>query len=144
MLRTDLRGLWETCKQNKICQIILLLIVFMILYRIVSKYISSRSNNAFNNSFTNINILYGMNGSSYGDCANKDIPKMDEAIIRNTIDLPNRNPALLTSSMVIPAELPSDEERRRTRMDVLNMFYNSFDDDLTSINARPQNLYIIP
>jgi hypothetical protein len=140
MLRTDLRGLWENCKTNKICQITLLLIVCMIFYIIISKYIRSNKNN----SFTNVNIIYGVNGSSYGDCANKDIPKMDEAIIRNTIDLPNRNPALLTSSMVIPAELPNDEERRRTRMDILNMFYNSFDDDLTSIKARPQNLYIIP
>ena len=39
---------------------------------------------------------------------------------------------------------PSDEDIRKTRMDVLNMFYDSFDDDLTSIKARPQNLYIIP
>ena len=29
-------------------------------------------------------------------------------------------------------------------MSILNMFYNTFDDDLTSIKARPQNLYIIP
>jgi hypothetical protein len=29
-------------------------------------------------------------------------------------------------------------------MDVLNMFYNSFDDDLISIKSRPQDLYIIP
>ena len=39
---------------------------------------------------------------------------------------------------------PSDEEIRKTRMDVLNMFYDTFDDDVISITSRPQNLYIIP
>ena len=70
---------------------------------------------------------------------------MDEAMIRNTINLPNRNPALMTSSMVYP-ESPkqSNEEKKKTRMEILNMFYSSFDDDLTSIKARPQNLHIIP
>jgi len=70
---------------------------------------------------------------------------LDEAIIRHMINLPNRNPEMLTTSMVVPEpSQPSDEERRKTRMSVLNMFYNSFDDDLTTIKARPQNLYVIP
>jgi hypothetical protein len=51
----------------------------------------------------------------------------------------------MTSSMVYPETYkPSDEEVRKTRMDVLNMFYDSFDDDVISISSRPQNLYIIP
>ena len=90
------------------------------------------------------NILYGANYGMNSNCKG-DIPKIDEAIIRSMINLPNRNPAMLTTSMVIPEpSQPSDEDRRRARMDVLNMFYNSFDDDLTSIKSRPQNLYIIP
>ena len=76
---------------------------------------------------------------------NNSIPRIDEAIISNTINLPNRNPKLLTSSMVYPEpSKPTDEDIRKTRMDVLNMFYDSFDDDVISITARPQNLYIIP
>ena len=53
------------------------------------------------------------------------------------INLPNRNPQLLTSKMVYPAikhtlNTPShDETRRSTRMDVLNMFYNN---DYNNIN----------
>ena len=100
--------------------------------------------------FNNVIILPGMVNnnmnlnSQYSTC-NKDIPRIDEALIRNTINLPNRNPALMTSSMVYPeSPQPSNEERKRTRMDILNMFYSSFDDDLTTIRARPQNLYIIP
>ena len=100
------------------------------------------------NDFNNINILTGMlhnnmNGGNF--VCNKDIPRIDEAMIRNTINLPNRNPAMLTSSMVYPEQSkPSDEEIRKTRMDVLNMFYDTFDDDVISITSRPQNLYIIP
>ena len=76
---------------------------------------------------------------------NKEIPRIYEDIFNDTINLPNKNPDMLTSSMVYPVpSKPSDEEKRKTRMDVLNMFYSSFDDDLTSIKARPQNLYIIP
>ena len=101
------------------------------------------------NDFTNtsINLLYNLTGSSNipnGNCKDK-VANLDEAIIRNMINLPNKNPEMLTTSMVVPEpSKPSDEERRRTRMSILNMFYNSFDDDLTTIRARPQNLYIIP
>ena len=69
---------------------------------------------------------------------------MDEAIIRNMIELPNRNPAMLTSSMVIPEITQNVEDQRRTRMDILNMFYNTFDEDAITIKTRPQGLYVIP
>lgn len=134
MLETDLKGLWDNLKNNKFFHLFVLLLVSIILYNMLSKYISKRNN------FENVKILYGINNMN--NC--KGIPKMDEAIIRNMIDLPNRNPALLTSSMVIPEILPSDEERRRTRMDILNMFYNTFDEDSISVNTRPTGLYIIP
>ena len=103
------------------------------------------------NNFNNVMILPGMNHKNIHNnnldqsSCKKDIPRLDEAMIRNTINLPNRNPALLTSSMVYPEpSKPSNEDIKRTRMDILNMFYNSFDDDLISIKARPQNLYVIP
>lgn len=143
MLQTDLNGFINEIKNNKICHLILLILGCIIVYCLVSKYLSSRNNfgNVINN--TNgiqTNILWGsMQGSCKGD-----IPKIDEAIIRNMIELPNRNPKLLTSSMVLPEVRQSDEERRRTRMDVLNMFYSSFDDDLTSFNKRPRGLYLTP
>jgi hypothetical protein len=144
MLNTDLRGFMENCKNNKMLHLVILLGVCIFLYILLSKYMQSRSN------FNNVIILPGMVNNNmemnnrYSKC-NKDIPRMDEAIIRNTINLPNRNPALMTSSMVYPEpSQPSNEDRKRTRMDILNMFYSSFDDDLISIKARPQNLYVIP
>jgi hypothetical protein len=60
------------------------------------------------------------------------------------IDLPNRDPKFLTSSMVIPEPTVKEENRRKTRMEILNMFYNSFDDDVVSYNNRPKGLYVIP
>ena len=144
MLNTDLRGFMENCKNNKMLHLVILLGVCICLYILLSNYMKTRSN------FNNVIILPGMVNnnmnlnSQYSTC-NKDIPRIDEALIRNTINLPNRNPALMTSSMVYPeSPQPSNEERKRTRMDILNMFYSSFDDDLTTIRARPQNLYIIP
>jgi len=146
MLVTDLNGLWLNLKHNPMFHLFSLLFVCFLLYKMLSKFTTPRSN--FND-VNNVNILYGMNNmngnmSSDGYCKG-DIPKIDEAIIRNMIDLPNRDPAMLTTSMVVPEpSKPSDEDRRKTRMDILNMFYNSFDDDLTTIKSRPQNLYIIP
>jgi hypothetical protein len=143
MLNTDLKGLWDSCKNNQMLHLFLLLGVCLFLYSMLSNYMKKRSD------FNNINILAGMlhnnmNVNSNFSC-NKDIPRIDEALIRNTINLPNRNPAMLTSSMVYPEQSkPSDEEIRKTRMDVLNMFYDTFDDDVISITSRPQNLYIIP
>ena len=142
MLNTDLRGVMENCKNNKLCHLILLLGVCVCLYILLSKYMKNRS------TFNNVVIFPGMVSNnmnmSYSNC-DKDIPRMDEAMIRNTINLPNRNPALMTSSMVYPEpSKPSNEDIKRTRMDILNMFYSSFDDDLTTIRARPQNLYVIP
>ena len=46
--------------------------------------------------------------------------------------------------MVIPEITTSQETQKQTRMEVLNMFYNTFDDDLTSVKARPQGLYLTP
>jgi hypothetical protein len=136
MAQSDLSGLVEEVKNNKVFHLILLILVLVLIYWIVSKYIQSKNN--FNDIRTNILL-----GSLQGQCKG-DIPRIDEAIIRNMIDLPNRNPKMLTSSMVIPEVRQSDEERRKTRMDVLNMFYNSFDDDYVSYKNRPQGLFIIP
>jgi hypothetical protein len=136
MVQSDVGGLVSEVKNNKGLQLILLILGCVILYLIVSKYLKSKNN--FNDIRTN--ILFG---SLQGQCKG-DIPRIDEAIIRNMIELPNRNPKMLTSSMVIPEVRPSDEERRKTRMEVLNMFYNSFDDDFVSYKNRPQGLYVIP
>jgi len=146
MLVTDLNGLWSSLKKNQLFHLIILVGICIILYIMFSKYINLK------NDFTNINILYGNNANSNGQINTNmdgyckgDIPKLDEAIIRNSIEFKNRDPKMLTTSMVVPEPSPpSDEEKRAVRMDILNMFYNSFDDDLTSIKSRPQNLYIIP
>ena len=134
MLNTDLKGLYNELSDNKTAHLLLLLGVFIILYIIVSRYMQRRADN-----FNNILMLSGV----MGGCKN-DIPRIDEAIIRNMIELPNRDPAMLTSSMVVPAPTTTDEERRRTRMDILNMFYNSFDDDAIDIGSRPKGLYVVP
>ena len=143
MLVTDLNGLLSSLKKNQIFHMFILLGVCIILYKMMMIYTQPR--NDFTN--TSINLLYNLTGSSNipnGNCKDK-VANLDEAIIRNMINLPNRNPEMLTTSMVVPEpSKPSDEERRRTRMSILNMFYNSFDDDLTTIRSRPQNLYIIP
>ena len=134
MLNTDLKGLYNELSDNKTVHLLLLLGVFIILYIVISRYMQRRTDN-----FKNLLMLSG----TMGNC--KDgIPKIDEAIIRNMIELPNRNPAMLTSSMVVPAPTTTDEERRRTRMDILNMFYNSFDDDAIDIGTRPKGLYVVP
>jgi len=135
MLNTDLKGVWEECKKNNVIHLILLFGICIFLYSMLAKYMKQKSD------FNDIMLLKGMLNTN----CNNDIPRIDKGIISNTINLPNRNPKLLTSSMVYPEpSAPSDEDVRKTRMDVLNMFYDSFDDDVTSITSRPQNLYITP
>ena len=145
MFNTDLKGFWNNLKQNQIAQLLLLVGVCIFLYSLLSKFTNSK--NDFNNIVYLQGVLNNMNMSKSNspNTCKKDIPRMDEALFRNAISLPTRNPAMLTSSMVYPVPTgPTDEDKRKTRMDVLNMFYNSFDDDLTTIKARPQNLYVIP
>ena len=137
------------CK-NQAFQLVMLIVVCIVIYWVISKYvISARKQNNFSDIL--VGTVYGMGGKCNGD-----IPKMDEVLIRNMIDLPNRDPKFLTSSMVIPDALArpdalgapeptvKEEARRKTRMEILNMFYNSFDDDVVSYNNRPKGLYVIP
>ena len=121
--------------------LLILLLVCAFLYSMLSGYVSSGRN-----SFENVKILYGSNdiGNGLNNKNCRGIPKMDEAIISNMINLPNRNPAMLTTSMVIPEITKNMEDARRTRMDVLNMFYNTFDEDSISFKNRPKGLYVIP
>ena len=153
MLETDLAGLWNSLKNNQMFHLIILLLVCFFLYKLLSSYTEKKS---LENKINQLNHLLIINNGSYGSYGNKgnydnigksgsfNIANLDESVFRNMIDLPNRNPEMLTTSMVLPQKRDSDEERRRARMDVLNMFYNSFDDDLISIKSRPQDLYIIP
>lgn len=133
MLQTDFSGVVNEVKNNKLIHLLLIFIGVLILFQLVSKYLPRKNNFE--------NVLYGTiaNNGCKGD-----IPKIDEAIIRNMIDLPNRNPAFLTSSMVLPEKRIPDEDRRKTRMEVLNMFYSTLDDDTVGRSIRPQGLYIIP
>ena len=108
----------------------------------LTKYMSKTQAHT-NKHLNNLIALHNSRIINENHC-NKSIPKMDEETIKNMINLPNRNPEMLTSSMVVPNNLPSDEARRRTRMDILNMFYTSFDDDTTSVSFRPKGLYMIP
>jgi hypothetical protein len=137
MFRTDLEGLTKELKDNPVIKLILLIMILFVIYYFVSNYLDNR--NARNN-FANIMILQGLNN---GTCKG-DIPKIDEAIISNHINLPNRNPKFLTNSMVIPEPTVKEETKKQTRMEILNMFYNSFDNDQISTSKRPQGLYLIP
>ena len=136
MLRTDLDGLMTQVKESPVSKLAALMLVLIIIYCVASWYLSRGDSK---NNFANVMILKGSNGGCNGD-----IPKIDEAIIRAHINLPNRDPKFLTSSMVIPEPTIKEEARKQTRMDILNMFYNSFDDDRVSISSRPQGLYLIP
>jgi len=136
MLRTDLDGLMKQVKESPVAKLGALIILLLIIYCIVSWY-QSRGEGKSN--FANVIVLKG-NNTGY----HNDIPKIDEAIIRAQINLPNRNPKLLTSSMVIPEPTIKEENKKQTRMEILNMFYNSFGDDILSFTSRPQGLYLIP
>ncbi len=136
MLRTDLDGLMTYIKASPVAKLGALMIFLIVIYCIASWYLSRSE---VKNNFANVIVLKGNNTGCSGD-----IPKIDEAIIRAHINLPNRNPALLTSSMVIPEPTVKEENKKQTRMEILNMFYNSFDDDRVSVSSRPQGLYLIP
>ena len=136
MLRTDLDGLMTHVKESPVSKLAALMIILIVIYCVVSSYLSSGDSK---NNFANVMVLKGNNTGCYGD-----IPKIDEAIIQSHINLPNREPKFLTSSMVVPEPTVKDETKKQTRMEILNMFYNSFDDDRVSISSRPQGLYIIP
>ena len=69
-----------------------------------SSDLSSRSN--FNDIL--VGTVYGT-----GSRCSENIPKMDEILFKNMIDLPNRDPRMLTTSMVIPEIRVKDEERRK-------------------------------
>jgi hypothetical protein len=134
MLNTDLSGVIENIKINKTLHLLIIISILVVLYIVVSRYMERQQSD-----FINTMIIHGNLQGCKGD-----IPKVDEAIIRSMIELPNRDPAKMTSSMVVPAPTTNDEDRRRTRMDILNMFYNSFDDDSVTIGSRPKGLYVIP
>jgi hypothetical protein len=140
MLNTDLDGLITLVKKSPVAKlgtiIIFLILIYCVIYCVINWY-PSRSN--FKNNFTNVMILNGNNTGCHGD-----IPKIDEAIIKAHINLPNRDPKMLTSSMVIPEPTLKEENKKQTRMEILNMFYNSFDDDRVNVSSRPQGLYLIP
>lgn len=112
---------------------IVLIILFLIIFYYNKYYIYNTSQkNTQTNHISNIDKFNNISQN------NNDIYKKDEILIRNMINLPNRNPQLLTSKMVYPEaknntlNRPShDETRRSTRMDVLNMFYNN---DYNNIN----------
>lgn len=137
MFRTDLEGLTKELKESPVFKLLGLILILFVLYCFVSNYLEKR--NARNN-FANIMILQGLQN---GTC-NGDIPKIDEAIIRDHINLPNRDPRMLTTSMVVPEPTVKEESKKQTRMEILNMFYNSFDDDQISTSKRPQGLFLIP
>jgi hypothetical protein len=136
MLRTDLDGLMTQVKESPVSKLAALMLVLIVIYCVASWYLSRGDSK---NNFTNVMILKGSNGECNGG-----IPKIDEAIIRAHINLPNRDPRFLTTSMVIPEPTIKDETKKQTRMEILNMFYNSFDDDRVSLSSRPQGLYLIP
>jgi len=137
LFNTDLNGFLSQVKNNNIFYLgFLTLAVIIIIY-----YCYEKTNKFTNVKFTNVKLMHlnGKNGVCKGE-----IPKIDEIIIRNMIELPNRDPRMLTTSMVIPEITSSNEMQKQTRMEILNMFYNTFDDDTTSIKSRPQGMYLIP
>lgn len=139
MLNTDINGLIQDMKTNKTWHLVFLILGCIIGFYIINKVFYANGD-ANPNGFANILIGTVQGGNRCGN----NVPGLDKLLIENEINLPNRNPAFLTSSMVVPAPTINEEERKKTRMDILNMFYSSNDDDMTSYNNRPRGLYIIP
>ena len=139
MLQTDLDGVIQEVKTNKTWHFIILIIVFIIGFYLINKYFYNGTNIS-KSGFGNIVVgrIYGS-----GTC-DSDIATLDKAIIENEINLPNRNPKYLTSSMVFPEPTIKEEKRKQTKMEILNMFYDSMDDMNISVSNRPRGLYIIP
>lgn len=129
MIFNDLMG-------NKIIQIILLFVVIIIGIIIINKYFNSSNKNS--SSF--VNIVSGLVYSKGPD----DIPKIDKILIENEINLPNRDPRFLTTSMIIPNPENSEENKKKIRMEILNMFYSSQNEDIINIDKRPKGLFIVP
>jgi len=138
MLQTDLNGLINQIKDNKFLQLLGLIILCVIGFYLVNKlFYNGEGLSRFSN------IVIGTIKEPGGRCSN-NVAGLDKALIENTINLPNRNPKLLTSSMVIPELVINEEKQRTTRMEILNMFYDTMDSDNVSILSRPKGLYMIP
>lgn len=133
----NIQKIQQLCSSQYIILIVILIVIitcFIAYY--ITKYAKS---NSMSNMSNMSNILIMMQNK----CLNNN-EMLDKQIIQNMIHLPNDNPALLTNSMVLPEHVPSNEKRKETKMEVLNMFYNNSIDDEISIHARPQKLFIIP
>ena len=143
MLQTDLNGLMQEMRTNRTWHLVFLILGCFIGFYLINKYFYP-SKNEFGNIIIGTVYANGGNRCDSTTGFGGNVPGLDKALIENEINLPNRNPAFLTSSMVIPEIRVSDEERRKTRMEVLNMFYSTNDDDATTINNRPRGLYLIP
>ena len=144
MLQTDLNGFVKELSNNKICQLLIIITILVIFIKLAMWFYedSQQKNNNDNRQNNFANILIGT--IKGGDRCSNSIPKMDEALILDTIKLPTRDPSKLTSSMVWPTIKAKEENKKLTRMEILNMFYNTFDDDITDISSRPKGLYVIP
>jgi hypothetical protein len=131
MTTSDCTSVLNTIRNHRLFPLGIVIIILTIGYFIVMHFHEQKQ--AANNAIVILQLM---------QMGKPEMP--DERKIREMIELPNRNPEWLTSSMVVPSNLPSDEKRKETRMEILNMFYNNGIDDQTSIHARPQNLYVIP
>ena len=93
---------------------------------------------------------------------------VDYKLIKDMIQLPNKNPNMQTDSLVVPTYsqqnyIPSpnnqvlniqqmeklsreqpEEHRKQTKMEVLNLCYQDVINDSINIQQAPRNLYITP
>jgi len=92
----------------------------------------------------------------------------DYKLIKDMIQLPHKNPTMQTSSLVVPTYsqnnyIPSpnnqvlnvkqvnhlnmgqpEENRKQTKMEVLNLCYQDIINDSINIQQTPKNIYITP
>ena len=132
----DLNDVYQELKTNKIWQIVVFLLIMWIGYKLM-KYINSRNN------FLGNGLIYFGYNIAYSP--EQEIHTLGQEQIKREIIMPPVDPLNPNCGMVFPLNRPSDEKRKETRMELMNMIqYNSTDDDFVSIDHRPKGLFVIP
>ena len=137
----DLDDLYTEFKNNKTYQIIAFLFIAFLLYKFLKAYTDKLSNS--NGLFGNGMMI--ITGYSKTYSPEHEINTLGQEEIRREIIMPPVNPLNPNCGMVYPENRPSDEKRKETRMELMNMIqYNSNDDDFITIHSRPKGLFVIP
>lgn len=114
------------------------------------------------------NIKSGFTNSQKCNYHTENTQTNDYKMIKDMIQLPNKNPNMQTDSLVVPTYsqenyIPSpnnqvlnmqqmeklskeqpEEHRKQTKMEVLNLCYQDVINDSINVQQAPKNMYITP